>query len=99
MLLFPPAFFELCGEAEGFHATVSEVALSYYAYPEAVKNVPLTPEVAPTGEFFDAADFRNKFPDGRIGSSPQLASVEAGKHFCQLAAEALSADYRSFLSS
>ncbi|OIO68968.1 MAG: amidase [Zetaproteobacteria bacterium CG12_big_fil_rev_8_21_14_0_65_55_1124] len=90
---------ELYGEAEGFHATVSEVALSYYAYPEAVKNVSLTPEVAPTDEFFDAFDFRRKFPDGRIGSNPQLATVEAGERFCQLAAEALSADYRNFLAS
>jgi len=90
---------ELYGETEGFHATVSEVALSYYAYPEAMKDVPLSPEVAPTGEFFDAADFRRKFPDGRIGSSPQLATVEAGERFCQLAAEALLADYRSFLKT
>jgi len=90
---------ELYGEAEGFHATVSEVSLSYYAYPEAVKDVPLSPEVAPTREFFDAADFRRKFPDGRIGSNPQLASEEAGKHFCKLAAQTLSADYQNFLSS
>jgi len=90
---------ELYGDAEGYHATVSEVALSYYAHPEAVKDVLLTPEVAPTGDFFDAADFRNKFPDGRIGSSPQLASVKAGKRFCKLAAESLSADYQNFLSS
>lgn len=91
--------FELYGEAEGFHATVSEVGLSYYAHPEAVKDVPLSPEVAPTGEFFDAADFRRKFPDGRIGSNPKLATVEDGQRFCKLAAEALSADYQSFLSS
>lgn len=89
---------ELYGEAEGFHATVSEVALSYYAHPEAVKDVPLTPEVAPTGEFFDAADFRRRFPDGRIGSSPQLATVEAGERFCRLAAESLGADYQRFLT-
>ncbi|OIQ01194.1 MAG: amidase [Zetaproteobacteria bacterium CG06_land_8_20_14_3_00_59_53] len=90
---------ELYGEAEGFHATVSEVALSYYAYPEAVKDVPLSPEVAPTGEFFDAFDFRQKFPDGRIGSSPQLATVKDGERFCRLAADALLADYLEFLSA
>jgi len=89
---------ELYGGAEGFHATVSEVALSYYAHPEAVKDVPLSPEVAPTGDFFDATDFRRRFPDGRIGSSPQLATVEAGQRFCRLAAEALGADYQSFLT-
>jgi len=89
---------ELYGEAEGFHATVSEVALSYHAHPEAVKDVQLSPEVAPNGEFFDAFDFRRKFPDGRIGSSPQLATVEAGGRFCSLAAAALLTDYRQFLS-
>ncbi len=90
---------EMYGEAEGFHATVSEVALSYFTYPDAVKDVQLTPEVAPTGEFYDAADFRRKFPDGRIGSSPQLATIDAGKRFCELAAETLLADYRSFLKA
>jgi len=90
---------ELYGEAEGYHATVSEVALSYYAYPEAVKDVPLSPEVAPTGEFYDAFDFRRKFADGRIGSSPQLATVEAGERFCQLAADALLSEYQVFLGA
>ncbi len=90
---------ELYGEAEGHHATVSEVALSYYAHPEAVKDVPLSPEIAPTAEFYDATDFRQKFPDGRIGSSPQLATVEAGERFCKLAAEALGEDYRRFLDA
>jgi len=90
---------ELYGEAEGYHATVSEVALSYFSHPEAVKDVPLIPEIAPSADFYDAADFRRKFPDGRIGSSPQWATVEAGERFCHLAAEALGADYRNFLSS
>ncbi|OIO66773.1 MAG: amidase [Zetaproteobacteria bacterium CG_4_9_14_3_um_filter_49_83] len=88
---------ELYGDAEGYHATVSEVALSFFAHPEAVQQVPVSPAVAPTAEFYDAADFRRKFPDGRIGSSPQLATPEAGQQFCQLAATALLADYQSFL--
>jgi len=90
---------ELYGEAEGFHATVSEVSLSYYAHPEAVRDMPMSPQVAPAGVFYDAAEFRRRFPDGRIGSSPQLATVEAGERFCKLAAEALGADYQNFLSS
>jgi len=93
---------ELYLGAEGHHATVSEVALSYYAHPEAVKNVSMTPEIAANlaaGEgFYDAVDFRNKFPDGRIGSSPQLATVKDGERFYKLAVEALSKDYRRFLT-
>jgi len=84
--------------AEGSHATVSEVALSYYAHPEAVKSVRLSPEIAPDGYFYDAADFRRKFPDGRIGSSPQLATIEDGEQFYHLAVDALKQDYQRFLN-
>jgi len=83
--------------AEGHHATVSEVALSYYAHPEAVKQVAMTPEIAPTGEIYDAVSFRHSFPDGRIGSNPALACVEDGERFYQLAVASLLADYRAFL--
>lgn len=54
------------------------------------------PEIAPTGEIYDAADFRNKFPDGRMGSNPALASVEDGERFYQLAVQAIADDYRKF---
>ncbi len=64
---------------EGSHATVCEVSLTYYAYPEQVKNVEMSPKIAPTGEFFDAEDFKEKFPDGRIGSDPSLATVAHGE--------------------
>ena len=88
---------ELYHDAEGHHATVSEVSLSYYAYPEAVKQVAMTPDVAPTGEIYDAASFRRSFPDGRIGSNPALASVKDGERFYQLAVDSLLADYKAFL--
>ncbi|PIP02260.1 MAG: amidase [Zetaproteobacteria bacterium CG12_big_fil_rev_8_21_14_0_65_54_13] len=90
---------ELYGDAEGYHATVSEVSLSYFAHPEAVKDVAIAPVVAPTGDIYDAADFRRQFPDGRMGSSPQLASIDAGERFCKLAVDALTADYHQFLAS
>jgi len=89
---------ELYGDAEGYHATVSEVALSYYAHPESVKQVPMSPPVAPTGEIYDAAHFRRSFPDGRIGSNPALATIEDGKRFYQLAVNSLLDDYRQFLT-
>ena len=90
---------ELYGDAEGHHATISEVALSYYAHPEAMKQAEMNPAVAATGEFYDAADFRRKFPDGRIGSSPQLATVADGERFYQLAVETLREDFRAFIKS
>ena len=89
---------ELYGGAEGKHATVSEVSLSYFAHPEAVKAAELTPAVAPDGDIHDAASFRRSFPDGRVGSNPALATVEAGQRFHTLAVEAIGADYRRFLA-
>lgn len=88
---------ELFGRAEGSHATPSEVSLSYFAHPEAVKHVAMTPTLAPTGEFHDAEDFRHRFPDGRIGSDPSLASVEAGERIFGVAVEDTLEDYRTFL--
>ena len=90
---------ELYGNAEGKHATVSEVSLSYFAHPEAVKEAAMSPAVAPDGDIRDAASFRRNFPDGRVGSNPALASVAAGERFYRLAMEAISADYHRFLAS
>ena len=89
---------DLYGEAEGHHATVSEVALSYFAHPEAVKDVAMSPEIAPNGEIYGATDFRNKFPDGRIGSNPALATVADGEKFYRLAVDSLTTDYKAFTS-
>jgi creatinine amidohydrolase len=89
---------ELYGEAEGQHATVSEVSLSYFAHPEAVKDVPMSPAVAKNGAFYDAADFRKQFPDGRIGSNPALASIKAGKSFYRLAVKTITDDFRRFVA-
>jgi creatinine amidohydrolase len=85
---------ELYGGAEGSHATPSEVSLTWHLHPEAAKPMRLEPEVAPSGEFSDAADYRRRFPDGRIGSNPGLASVEAGKRLFEVAVAGLAADYR-----
>ena len=90
---------ELFGSSEGSHATPSEVSLSWYAHPDFVKEAQISPKVAPTGEFVDAADYRRRFPDGRIGSDPSLASVEAGERLFRAAVADVVKDYTAFLAA
>jgi creatinine amidohydrolase len=89
---------ELYGNSEGGHATPSEVAMTQFAYPEAIKRAPLDPPVAPWGDFTDAADYRRHFPDGRIGSNPALATPEAGKRLYEAAVAGLAKDYERWMA-
>jgi creatinine amidohydrolase len=89
---------ELYGDSEGSHATPSEVAVTQYIYPEAIKSAPMRPEIAPKGEFADAADYRRRFPDGRIGSNPALATPEAGKRIIDAVVPEIAEEYRRFLA-
>jgi creatinine amidohydrolase len=89
---------ELYGDQEGSHATPSEVALTQFVYPEAIKTAPLSPEVAPKGRaIYSATDFRAFYTDGRMGSNPALATPEHGQQFYERAVAALTADYQTFL--
>lgn len=87
---------ELFAENEGSHATCSEVSLTYYAYPDHVKQAEMSPPRAPTGPILDADDYRRRFPDGRIGSNPSLASVEAGRRLHDAAVKDLSDEWTAF---
>jgi len=88
----------LYGDQEGAHATPSEVALTQYLYPKAIKQAPLSPQVTSGQPIYGAIDFRRRYPDGRMGSNPALATPEQGKQFYDLAVKELSADYLKFLS-
>ena len=90
---------ELYGEAEGSHATPSEVAVTQFAYPDAIKSATLDPPIAPRGDFGDAADYRRKFPDGRIGSNSGLATPEAGQRLYEAAVAAIAKDYQSWIAA
>jgi creatinine amidohydrolase len=41
--------------------------------------------------------FRRRYPEGRMGSHPNLASVEAGERIVDEVSEDLAKDYRTFL--
>jgi creatinine amidohydrolase len=84
---------------EGHHATPSEVSVTYFGYPEAQKRVEMHPKIAPVGPIYDAEDYRRRFPDGRIGSDPSQASVEAGAKIVAAAVKAVIAEFRQFAAS
>jgi len=81
---------------EGSHATPSEVSVTYFGYPEAVKSVAMSPRIAPTGPIRDAEDYRRRFPDGRIGSDPSQANVDAGGRIVAAAVKAVISEFRHF---
>ncbi len=88
---------ELYGHQEGSHATPSEVALTQYIYPEAIKQATLSENVASGYSIYSATDFRRRYPDGRMGSNPALATPEHGKQFYSLAVKELSNSYLEFI--
>lgn len=90
---------ELYGDQEGSHATPSEVALTQYIYPDFIKQAPLTVEVAKGFPIYGAQDFRQHYPDGRMGSNPALATPEQGQKFYEVAVKELSQSYLEFIKS
>ncbi len=85
-------------EGHGSHATPSEVAVTYYGYPDAVKDVEMSPKIAPNGPIHDAADYRRRFPDGRIGSNPAQANGEDGKIIVEACSKGLIEDFGKFVA-
>lgn len=88
----------LYGDSEGLHATPSEVAVTQHLFPDHIKRAPLDPPTAPGGRFYDTADYRRRFPDGRVGSNPGLATPEHGRQFYEGAVAAIADIYAGFLN-
>ena len=80
----------------GSHATPSEIAVTQWAYPDAIKTANYAPQIAPTGPIREAADFRARYADGRMGSDPALATPEKGGELVKTAAEGLLAEVADF---
>ena len=84
----------------GSHGTASEIAVTYWAYPEraSLGQVTLEPKIAPEGPIRDAGDFRARFPDGRMGSDPTQSTGAQGGILVEAAAKALIADTTKFFN-
>ena len=83
-------------EGHGSHATPSEIAVTQFAYPDAIKSANYAPRIAPTGPIREATDFRARYADGRMGSDPDQATPEKGGELVMAAAAALIEDVAAF---
>ena len=90
---------ELYGDKDGRHATASEVAVTQHLFPDNIKDVAMAPPGPITGPWSDGNDYRAKYPDGRIGSHPDLATPEAGKRIFDQAVEEICEDVGKFAES
>ena len=89
---------ELYGDKEGYHATPSEVAVTWHAFPDQQRTVALAPIERATRNYQGPDDFRKLYPDGRMASDPSLASPADGARLKQVAVEELAEDCRAFLA-
>lgn len=82
---------EMFGAREGHHATPGELSIVRRFYPRAVIDVPPMDRFEPVPEpvTWTAADFRQRYPDGRIGSDPGLSSGAAGDQIFAAASRGL----------
>ncbi|GAB7542969.1 creatininase family protein [Cupriavidus sp. 8B] len=80
----------------GIHATPSEIAVTQWAFPDAIKSASYTPQIAASGPIREALDFRARYPDGRMGSDPGQATPEKGAALVKLAAQSLVRELDAF---
>ena len=91
---------DLYGDKDGSHATISEVSVTQHLFPDHIKKVgeEMGPPSNWRGGFRDAADYREKFPDGRIGAHSWLANPKDGAVIYKQAVDECADDYRKFLA-
>ena len=88
----------LYGDSEGYHATPSEVSVTWYAYPEQQRDVELGPLTKVKRAYQGPEDYRELFPDGRMASDPSLATPVDGERLVSVAVTELAENYREFLA-
>jgi creatinine amidohydrolase len=82
---------EMFGAREGHHATPGELSVVRRFYPRVVLDLPPIDrfEAVPEPSIWSADDFRQRYPDGRVGSDPGLSSAAAGDRIFAAAARGL----------
>jgi creatinine amidohydrolase len=82
---------EMFGAREGHHATPGELSVVRRFYPRAVVDLPEMDRFEPVPQpvLWSAEDFRQRYPDGRVGSDPGLSSGMAGDRIFATAVRAL----------
>jgi creatinine amidohydrolase/Fe(II)-dependent formamide hydrolase-like protein len=80
----------------GSHAEPSEIAITQWAYPQAIKHAHYSPQIAGSGPIREAMDFRARHPDGRMGSDPALATPELGGALVKMAVSGLLSEVKNF---
>ena len=98
---------DLYGDAEGMHATPSEVAVTQHVHPHLIHRRDMAKPEKLSAAFlrdragddhYDAEHHRRRFPDGRVGSDPSLATPEDGKQLFEAAVKDAITDYQAFLA-
>ncbi|MFH1469625.1 MAG: creatininase family protein [Pseudomonadota bacterium] len=88
---------ERLGDAEGHHATPGELSLAWHLHPEARRvTAPQSPPAPDTG-IYDADDFRQRYPDGRVGADQHRADPEFGRALLEAAVVDLLAQHAVWL--
>ncbi len=97
---------DLFAEAEGLHATPSEISIAQAVLAGAAKHAGDAPAPVLSADVLadhrgdnhlDARAHRASFPDGRVGSDPALARAAHGEALVETAVAALAEDYLRFL--
>jgi creatinine amidohydrolase len=88
---------ELFHGRDGGHATAGEISITRAAFPDITKQAEFDPTPPPDVGFYGPADFRRRYPDGRIGSDPSLASRENGERILDEVVPELAGKYVEFL--
>ncbi len=94
---------ETFGDADGIHATASEIAVTQYIHPHHIKPVSQSLEAAksgaPAADIHNAYDYRRRFVDGRIGSDVRVSNPSDGEKIFRKAVSEIATDYRSFIQT